>query len=110
MHDGKTRIQILLDMEQAPEPKPRTPKCSPEERIERAMELVDSGHESKDEWKFLRWVNNSLTRKYQEGRINKREVAILKKIQPIMEKYGMLDPEGIEQDASLHTTTQHGDK
>lgn len=102
-----TQIAITLPEERRAEKPGRGKEVEPVEcRIERCMELVDSGHASKAAWKYLRWVNNSLVRKYDEGRINRREMAILRKIQPVIEKYGLMSPDGVEMRAELHTTSQ----
>jgi len=100
-------VEVEISM---PEPGAERPVCDyrEEDEIEAAIEMVDSGHESREQWKYLRWINNSLVTKYEKGTINRRELKVLKMIQPIMEKYGQLDPEGIKQNARLHTTQQQG--
>ena len=70
------------------------------------MDLIDSGHESRREWDIIRYINNKLVKKYQEGTISSKQKRILEMIQPIIEKYGQMDPRGVEQDASLHSVTR----
>lgn len=103
-----TQIAITLPEEGNSDRKRRKELEPVECRIERCMELVDSGHASKAAWKYLIWVNNSLVRKYDEGRINRREMAILHMIQPVIEKYGLMSPDTVEMRAELHTTARAG--
>lgn len=76
-----------------------------EEKVQHYLDLIDSGHESQREWDFIKKLNNKLTHCYQMGKLQEgsKQLRILKMIQPIIEKYGQMDPEGVEQDASLHS-------
>lgn len=108
-HRGRgSRISVMVDIGM---PDPGTPatqvaprECSPEESIRRALDLVESGHESATEWNMIRNLNNKLMRKYRRGTISPRELSVLRMMQPIIEKYGQFDPEGVEQDATLHSS------
>ena len=98
---------IVVDMPESNPEKEEMRRCpSLEEKVEYALEVIDSGYESTTEWNYIRRLNNILTKRYREGTISQSHLRVLKKMQAIIEKYGQLDPRGVEQDATLHTTTQ----
>lgn len=69
-----------------PEPEKTKPynKIPIEERIEDAMCLCESGHESQAEWNFLRKVNNYLTKKKN---LNKKQKLILDKVSKFLRQH-----------------------
>lgn len=81
------RIKLMLDLE--PPAQNRYPeaeeKKSPEERVREAIELVESGHDSLTEWKFL-----NRTARMLRGRKDTRSKNLLEKIEPVLMKYGMM--------------------
>ena len=106
-------ISISVEL-QMPSPGSSTParvEESPEDRLNRALELIDSGHESAAEWKMVRNLNNKLMRKRERGSISDRELNALQLLQPMIEKYGQFDSDhGVEQDPSLHSSVTGGSK
>lgn len=99
----KVSVSVGLDM-----PKTRCAKeegkLSIEERVRDAIDMVESGHESRRDWEFLRRLNNAIMKKYNCGKCNERMLNILMTLQPIMEKYGQYDHEGVIQAPELHST------
>lgn len=84
------KITVLID---SVPPKQERPPV--EERIQDALELIYSGHESRSEWEFIRRVNNYLMKK---EKLNEREKNILAMIQPCIKKHGMASGSKVEQD------------
>ena len=62
--------------------KPRKPPV--EERVRDAMDLCESGHESLEEWEFLRRVHNYLQKK---KKLTSRQARILKELTPFIRKH-----------------------
>lgn len=88
------KITVLIDAVPPREAtKPKGP--SVEERVQDAIDLIDSGHESRSEWEFLRRVNNYLMKK---PKLSDREKNVLALIQPCMKKHGMASGSKVEQD------------
>ena len=83
------RISLMLDL-----PVPATknkdfaekqdPMVSVEEEVRSAIEAIESGHDSAVEWKVL----NKFARTLRD-RKDSRSVALMKMIEPVMNKYGM---------------------
>jgi hypothetical protein len=84
-------------------PEARTDRLSVEEKVEACLDLIDSGHESRSEWQYIRKLNNYLMNKCN---LSSREERILRTIQPIMEKYGQMSPLKTEQKAEYHSATE----
>ena len=97
----KLRLRIEMDKPAASTP----PPLSIEEKVEAALDLIDSGHESREEWCFIKKLNNYLMRL---DKLNPRQERILNQIQPIMEKYGQMSSSKTEQKAE-HTTVTNRD-
>lgn len=57
---------------------------SAEERVNSAIELCQSGHESREEWELLRKVNNHLSKKKS---LSNREKRVLAKIAAFLQKH-----------------------
>lgn len=91
----KQKITILIDSVPSPEKTKKSAGPSVEERVQDALELINSGHESRAEWEFIRRVNNYLMKKSQ---LNSREKNVLAMIQPCIKKHGMQSGSHIEQD------------
>jgi len=109
--NNNNRVHILVKLD-APAPGKSkldhaTKELSIEEKVRAACELIDSCHESRKEWQLIRKLNNYLMRKKNR---TKRQESILRMMQPTIEKYGQYAPEGVEQDASKHSTTRGGRK
>ena len=85
------------DRKYAKESKPLTT----EEKCHYAMELIDSGHDSKKEWEFLKALNNELHRRKKKGKLGKRGKSLLKLIAPVINKYANQDGKKVTQDPSL---------
>lgn len=89
------KIQIIIDSVPPPEEtKPKGP--SVEEQLADAIELIQSGHESVEEWELVRRVNNALMKKKH---LSSREENILKMLQPTIKKYASQSRYKVEQDA-----------
>ena len=76
------RISITIDMAM-PEQVPQE-YCRPslEEKVRRALDMIDSGHESPVEWAYVKRVYASL-----RGRSGQRAANIRKMIEPMLQKY-----------------------
>lgn len=79
------KIKIELQM---PEPntessKLPTPK-SPEEQVREALECIQSGHESREEWLMINKLYTDLCKAKQTPRIK----SLIKMIKPVMAKHG----------------------
>lgn len=71
------------------------------DKVDSAVTLIESGHESRSEWNFIRALNNHLINKKQSCELSIEEESILELIVPVINKYGNLDPKGVEQDPTL---------
>lgn len=105
---GSKGVQILISLDVPTPGKYKTDhatkELSIEERVRAACELIDSGHESRKEWLLLQKLNNYLMRR--KDRLTERQANVLQMVQPMIEKYGQNSPEGVEQDASKHSSTK----
>jgi len=98
------KIKILID---TPAPKREEVRPSLSERVDEALELIDSGHESRREWTFIRNLNNKLCKR---DKLSTKLQRILEKIQPIIYKYGNTDTDHkIESKPELHPTSTRSD-
>lgn len=97
------KIGLSLLIDQVPSPAPDPCHVPLEEKVKQAICLIDSGHESREEWQWLRRLNNHLMRK---DKLSAREEKILRAIQPVMEKYGANSPYKVEQKAEYTTPTR----
>lgn len=96
-------LNLRIKMPEVPSSQPDA--CPPiEDRVRKAMEMVEYGSGSRRDWEFLRRVNNCLVKKYKARKCNDRMLNILKMIQPTMEKYGQYDHEGVESCPELHSS------
>ena len=95
-----SKVGISVMVEQMPEEVRPEYKCRKLiDRVHSAIKMVESGHDSRAEWKFLRRLNNKLHRLKRE--LTRSERNILKMIQPVMDKHGWSDPTGVEKDLEL---------
>jgi hypothetical protein len=87
------KLSIMIDMpipsrektSSHPQPLPVTDKvASVEEEVKNAIEAIDSGRDSRVEWKLL----NKLCRELRK-RKDPRSKNLMKLIEPVMNKYGM---------------------
>lgn len=74
-----------------------TKQVTLEERILEAMEMVESGHESTQDWELLRCVWKKLLKAKQAGKLSGRGCDVMELMAPIINKYGQaygiqLDP------------------
>lgn len=98
MQGGKQRIQIMIEHMPSREQSNASAceKPSAEEKMREACIMIDSGHESREEWELVKKVNNHLMKL---PKLNKRQANLLKMIQPTIKKYHRLDDEEIIQDS-----------
>lgn len=94
----KVLVHLEMDKPAQSGPEPLTI----EEKVEAALDLIDSGHESRAEWCFIKALNNFLMKK---DKLTPRQEKILRTIQPIIEKYGQMSPSKVEQKAEYTTVT-----
>lgn len=91
-------MKIKLLIEQTP---PRREECrkkptlSVEEKVRDACDLIESGHDSREEWNLIRNINNHLMKKEH---LNKRQANILLMIQEIIDKYHRMDDNKVIRD------------
>lgn len=85
-----------------------------EDKVQKALYLIDSGHESEQAWNFIRHINNCFMAK---PKLCPKEQRILDSIQPIIEKYGQHDSRGVALDSDRkaeikgkHTPTNYPSK
>ena len=80
------KIQLVLEKDQVPEKKQTASyrKPSIEERVKDAICLCESGHESREEWEFLRRVHNALMKIKKP---NERQKNLISLIAPVMRKH-----------------------
>lgn len=81
----RIQIQLVLEKDKVPE-KTKTNsyrKPSIEERVKDAICMCDSGHESREEWEFLRRVYNALMKIKKP---NERHKALIKQITPTLRR------------------------
>jgi len=99
------RIKLLID---TPTPE-REAKPSIEERVDEALELIDSDAESIAEWNFIKNLNNRLCKC---KKLSPKAKKILEKIQPILHKHRDANSEGeIDLKPEIHpTVTRVSDK
>lgn len=93
---ARQKITILIDSVPSPEKTAKSRGPSVEERIQDALDMIDSGHESRSDWEFIRRVNNCLMKK---PKLSTREKDILAMIQPCIKKHGMASGSQVEQDS-----------
>lgn len=84
-----TKTKILIEVGSMPDPetsrKAEKRDCSPEEKVRKALELINSGYDSAVEWIMI----NKLYRKLSSiKKPNTRVKNILKMISPVLSKYG----------------------
>lgn len=95
------KISLLLDV---PTPPPRGSDCpSLEERVRHACDCIETQSTSPREWDFIRRLNNWLQTEARKRTLRPRERAVLLSLQPVIEKYGLIDPRGVELDAEWRT-------
>lgn len=63
------------------------------DKIECCVEEIESGKVAKKEWEFLRKIFNKLA---TAKKLSPAKKQLLAHLEPIMEKYGQLDPDGVE--------------
>ncbi len=96
------KIKLLID---APVPKPAPQEARPsiEERVDEALELIDSDAESMAEWNFIRNLNNRLCKC---KKLSPKAKKILEKIQPVLYKFrDSNSDEKIETRPELHPSS-----
>ena len=95
----KPGFRISLDIElpmPSPEQSKRQKKPSFIEKVGEAITMIDSGHESKAEWDFIRCLNNCLMNKKT---LTEKQKKLLKMIQPVLKRYKNITSEEILQDS-----------
>lgn len=102
MCDDGTKQGIMIKIAMPlPEKPVEDHKQSLEEKAESACTLIESGHESRKEWNFIRKLNEMLMDKKHNGMLSEREQSLLKLIAPTINKHGMLDSRGVQLDPEL---------
>lgn len=94
------KIQLIID-----QPMPKPGCCDKpdtlEDKVEAACDLIDSGHESREEWDFVRALNNELVKRKQKGRLGPRGAKLMEMMAKVINKYADEDPRGVDQDPEL---------
>jgi uncharacterized protein YegL len=93
----KLSIQLLLEKE-PPQKKQTSSYAKPsiEEKVKDAICMCESGHDSKEDWEFLRKVNNALMKL---PNLNSRQKNLLKMITPVLRKHSSASGGKIELDS-----------
>lgn len=96
MHKDKKplSINITIDMPTAEQGK-SLKKPSLIEKVQEAITMIDSGHDSRAEWDMIQCLNKCLMKK---DKLTKNQAALLKMIQPVLKRYKGITSEKIEQD------------
>lgn len=80
-------LKLILQVD-TPPPAEKTakakPALSPEDRVRNALELIDSGHRSQQEWILINKLYKSLKSKKQTPRVQN----LIKMIEPVLAKFG----------------------
>jgi len=92
---SKQRISILIETEPPKEIHPVYKHKSIEERVRECILAIESGEDSKREWELIKKLNNELMR---HSRLSPRAKNVLRLIKPIIDKYGLMDSDKVEQD------------
>lgn len=79
-----TGIKVLIEVAPPPERTEKSCGMSVEDKVRRALELVDSGHRSDVEWSMINRLYKSLLRAKKSPRIQN----LLKMLEPTMNKFG----------------------
>ncbi len=58
-------------------------------RVQRSIDLIDSGQESLREWEFLRKLATELRAREADGSLNKRGRAILAQLTPFFQQHSL---------------------
>jgi hypothetical protein len=90
MHDG-LKLSINLEM-----PKEKEYKPCLMERIEEAKEALEYGITDPQLWSFLRKVYNCAAKCYNSGKRTDKVIDIIKSLTPVMGKFGLQDPRGVD--------------
>jgi len=89
--------KIRVEVEVAPPRRECTKHKSIEQRVRELLEDIDSGHPSAQQWEQVRRLFNKLACK---PKLSKRAENLLRMMEPIIEKYGMMDPKGVDLQAT----------
>lgn len=102
------KIRLLIEQEppkrEACE-KAKAQKIPVEETIRDACDMIESGHDSRQEWNLIRNVNNHLMKK---PKLNKRQANILLMIQSIIDKYHTMDDNKVIRDPQKLAVLKRG--
>lgn len=95
-----TRITIQLTM---PEPDTSREQARPNqiEKIREALELIESGHQSRREWAYLKAIWRKLLTLAQHGKLGERGWDAAALIYPCMERYAI--EHGVERDSEIES-------
>lgn len=91
------KIQIALEM---PEPKAEKSSekllpLSVEDKVRSALDLIDSGHESRVEWSMINRLYKALCNAPKK---NKRMQNLLDMIEPVLAKYGFSEVSAVDRE------------
>lgn len=78
------KLSISLQMPEETREEYSRCRTSIEDTVARALQLVDSGHESRVEWLMLSKLYTSLQKKKKTDRVTN----LIKMIEPVLRKYG----------------------
>lgn len=92
----KLQINLLLDKIPSKDSTKNRAELPIEDQVRHAVTLCDSGHESREEWEFLRRVNNALMK---IPKLNKRQANLLKLITPCLRRHASASGGKIEMDS-----------
>lgn len=82
------RIRIELEMPELDSPSSQLPAPkSPEEQIKEALECIESGHDSREEWLFVNSTYSQLCKMKPTPRVKN----LIDMIKPVMAKHGYFD-------------------
>lgn len=87
----KISISMSLEMPRRDSPPTYTKRCSVEEKVREALELIDSGHDSRVEWEMIIRLYRTLRNTKKK---TKRMVNLIQMIEPVLEKFGYYEVVG----------------
>lgn len=97
------KIQLLLNLESPPPSSgdENTRPLSLEEKVEDALDMIESGHESCNEWSFVISLWKKLQHRKKHGNLSRRAEALLHMMAPTINRHG--SAHGIPLDLDLIT-------
>lgn len=90
------KISIMVEM--MPEKvRPQYKATTVADKVQYCIDEIETGKKAAKEWKFLKRLFDRLAKK---DKLTKKQKTLFDKIEPVIQKYGQLDPDGTELSAT----------